>query len=110
MIIKKKDYSQKKKEKDEDAIRSLFGMNNGRKNMREALGMNMDTPAKEAIQKFWLLGDFLEMGVPTDNNITVNKDIKDRQDRLDVYKATILNLKKKLEERAEEKKSSKDES
>lgn len=107
---KKKRLFSKKKEKDEDAIRSLFGMNNGRKNMREALGMDMDTPAKEAIQKFWLLGEFLEMGVPTDNNITVNKDIKDRQDRLDVYKATISTLKKKLEERAEEKKSTKDKS
>ena len=107
---KKKGLFSKKKEKDEDAIRSLFGMNNGRKNMREALGMDMDTPAKEAIQKFWLLGEFLEMGVPTDNNITVNKDIKDRQDRLDVYKATISTLKKKLEERAEEKKSTKDKS
>jgi len=107
---KKKGLFKKKKSKDEDAIRSLFGMNNGRKNMREALGMNMDTPAKEAIQKFWLLGEFLEMGVPTDNNITVNKDIKDRQDRLDVYKATISALKKKLEERAEEKKSTKDKS
>ena len=107
---KKKGLFSKKKEKDEDAIRSLFGMNNGRKNMREALGMNMDTPAKEAIQKFWLLGEFLEMGVPTNNNITVNKDIKDRQERLDVYKATISTLKKKLEERAEEKKSTKDKS
>ncbi len=94
-----------KRKSDEDAIRSLFGMNNGRKNMREALGMDMDVPVKEAIQKFWLLGEFLEMGVPTDNNITVNKDIKDRQDRLDVYKATISTLKKKLKERAEEKKS-----
>ena len=99
-----------KKEKDEEKIRSLIGMNDGRKNMRKALGMDMDTPAKEAIQKFWLLGEFLEMGVPTDNNITVNKDIKDRQDKLDVYKATISNLKKKLEERAEEKKLTKDKS
>ena len=107
---KKKGLFSKKKEKDEDAIRSLFGMNNGRKNMREALGMDMDTPAKEAIQKFWLLGEFLEMGVPTDNNITVNKDIEDRQERLDIYKATISNLKKKLEERAEEKKSTKNKS
>ena len=106
----KKGLLSKKKDKDEDAIRSLFGMNNGRKNMREALGMDMDTPVKEAIQKFWLLGEFLEMGVPTDNNIEVNKDIKDRQDRLDVYKATISKLKKKLEERAEEKKSTKDKS
>tara|TARA_B100000029_G_C17342865_1_gene875958 strand:- start:17 stop:889 length:873 start_codon:yes stop_codon:yes gene_type:complete len=106
----KKALFSKKKENDEDTIRSLFGMNNGRKNMREALGMDMDTPAKEAIQKFWLLGEFLEMGVPTDNNITVNKDIKDRQEKLDVYKATISTLKKKLEERAEEKKSTKDKS
>ena len=62
--------------------------------MREALGMDMDTPAKEAIEKFWLLGEFLEMGVPIDNNIKVNKDIKDRQDKLDIYKATISTLKK----------------
>ena len=107
---KKKGLLSKKKKKDEDAIRSLFGMNYGRKNMRSALGMDMDTPAKEAIQKFWLLGEFLEMGVPTDNNITVNKDIKDRQDKLDVFKATISTLKKKLEERAEEKKTTKDKS
>ena len=99
-----------KKKQDEKAIRSLFGMNNGRKNMREALGMDMDTSPKEAIQKFWLLGEFLDLGVPTNNNITVNKDIKDRQDKLDVYKATITNLKKKLKERAEEKKTIKDNS
>ncbi len=111
--FKEDDYKKglfSKKKRDEDAIRSLFGMNDGRKNMRKALGMDMDTPVKEAIQKFWLLGEFLEMGVPTDNNITVNKDIKDRQDKLDIYKATISNLKKKLEERAEEKKSTKDKS
>jgi len=96
-------FSKKKKKEDEDKIRSLFGMNNGRENMRKALGMSMDTPAKEAIQKFWLLGEFLELGAPKDNNITVDKDIKERQDKLDVYKATISTLKKKLEERAEEK-------
>ena len=85
-------------------------MNKGRKNMREALSMDMNTSAKDAIQKFWLLGEFLDLGVPTNNNITVNKDIKDRQDRLDIYKATISTLKKKLEERAEEKKTIKDKS
>ena len=99
-----------KKKKDEEKIRSLIGMNNGRKNMRVALGMDMSTPSKEAIQKFWLLGEFLDMGIPKDNNIKVNPDIKERQDKLDVYKATITNLKKKLEERAKEKKSIKDKS
>ena len=102
---KKDFFSKKKKKADEDKIRSLFGINEGRKNMRKALGMDMDTPTKEAIKKFWLLGEFLDLGVPKNNNITVNKDIKKRQDKLDVYKATISTLKKKLEERAEEKKS-----
>ncbi|MBD1168584.1 hypothetical protein IDH29_05345 [Pelagibacterales bacterium SAG-MED06] len=99
-----------KKKSDEKAIRSLFGMNKGRKNMREALGMDMDTPTKEAIQKFWLLGEFLDLGAPINNQIIVSKDIKDRQDKLDIYKATISTLKKKLEERAEEKQTIKDKS
>jgi hypothetical protein len=99
-----------KKKSDEKAIRSLFGMNKGRKNMREALGMDMDTPTKEAIQKFWLLGEFLDLGAPINNQIIVSKDIKDRQDKLDIYKATISTLKKKLEERADEKKNIKDKS
>ena len=99
-----------KKKKDEEVIRSLIGLNKGRKNMREALGMDLNVPSKEAIQKFWLLGEFLDLGMPTENKIIVNKDVKDRQDKLDVYKATISTLKKKLEERAEEKKSTKDKS
>ena len=45
-----------KKVSDEKTIRSLIGMNKGRENMRKALGMSLETPAKEAIQKFWLLG------------------------------------------------------
>ena len=92
------------KKKDEDKIRSLSGMNDGRKNMRKALGMTIETPTKEAIQKFWLLGEFLELGIPKNNKVSINEDIKDRQDKLDVYKATISTLKKKLEERAEQKK------
>ena len=56
----KKDIFSKKK-RDEEAIRSLFGMNNGRKNMREALGMNLILQ-KRAIKKFWLLGEFLDLG------------------------------------------------
>ena len=80
------------------------------KNAPTAKPIGPATPAKEAIQKFWLLGEFLELGAPKDNNITVDKDIKERQDKLDVYKATISTLKKKLEERAEQKKSTKDKS
>ena len=86
-----------RKKSDEKTIRSLIGMNKGRENMRKALGMNMDTPAKEAIQKFWLLGEFLELGQPKKNE--VNKVLMDRKSKLNDYKKKITLLKKKLEER-----------
>ena len=86
-----------KKKKDEKAIRSLISMNKGRESMRSALGMNMETPAKEAIQKFWLLGQFLELGKPKKNE--VNEVLRDRQTKLNDYKKKISLLKKKLEQR-----------
>ena len=86
-----------KKQKDEKAIRSLISMNKGRESMRSALGMNMETPAKEAIQKFWLLGEFLELGKPKKNE--VNQVLIDRQEKLNDYKKKISLLKKKLEEK-----------
>ena len=86
-----------KKKSDEKAIRSLISMNKGRESMRSALGMNMETPAKEAIQNFWLLGEFLELGKPKKNE--VNQVLTDRQEKLNDYKKKISLLKKKLEER-----------
>ena len=90
------------KKKDKKAIRSLIGMNKGRKNMREALGMTMETPSKEAILKFWILGEFLELGTPQ-KNAKIDKDLIERQKVLDLYKASITTLKKKLEEKEENK-------
>ena len=76
-------------------------MNNGRKNMREALGMDMDTPAKEAIQKFWLLGEFLDLGTGVKNK-KLASDLKKRQELLTAYKNQISKLKKKLQDDTEE--------
>ena len=89
------------KQKDEKEIRSLLGMNKGRKGMREALGMNMETPSKEAIKKFWLLGEFLELGTGVKNE-KLDKDLKERQELLEAYKLQIANLKKKLQEDLDE--------
>ena len=86
-----------KKKKDEKEIRSLFGINKGRKSMREALGMNLETPAKETIKKFWLLGEFLDLGTGV-NNKKLAKDLKERQKSLEAYKVEIANLKKKLQD------------
>ena len=89
-----------KKKKDEEKIRSLFGVNKGRISMREALGMNSDTPTKETIKKFWLLGEFLDLGTGV-NNKKLDKDLKKRQKLLEAYKLQIANLKKKLKDDVE---------
>ena len=89
-----------KKKIDEKKIRSLFGVNKGRISMREALGMNSETPTKEAIKKFWLLGEFLDLGTGV-NNKKLDKDLKKRQELLEAYKLQIANLKKKLKDDVE---------
>jgi len=91
---------------DEKEIRSLFSMNKGRKSMREALGMNLETPTKEAIKKFWLLGEFLDLGTGVKNK-KLDKDLKERQKLLEAYKVEIAKLKKKLQNDLEEEENEK---
>ena len=86
-----------KKKKDEKEIRSLFGINKGRKSMREALGMSMETPTKEAIAKFWVLGEFLDLGTGI-NNKKLSPDLKKRKELLESYMTQIVNLRKKIQD------------
>ena len=94
------------KEKDEKEIRSLFGINKGRKAMREALGMTMETPSKEAITKFWNLGEFLNLGKAVKNK-KLAKDLKQRQEKLNNYRSEVTKLRKKLQEDLEEEENEK---
>ena len=89
------------KQKDEKEIRSLIGINKGRKNMREALAMNLETPTKEAMKKFWLLGEFLDLGTGVKHK-KLDKDLKERKKLLEAYKNKITKLKKKLKDDLEE--------
>jgi len=89
------------KEKDEKEIRSLIGINKGRKSMREALTMNLETPTKEAMKKFWLLGEFLDLGTGVKHK-KLDKDLKERKELLEAYKNKITKLKKKLKDDLEE--------
>lgn len=86
---------------DEKKIRSLFGIKKGQESMREALGMNSETPTKEAIKKFWLLGEFLALGTGVENE-KLAKDLKKRQELLEEYKLQITSLKKKLQDDMED--------
>ena len=94
------------KKKDEKEIRSLFGVNKGRKAMREALGMTIETPSKEAIKKFWLLGEFLNLGTGVKNK-KLATDLKQRQQKLNNYRSEVVKLRKKLQEDLEEEENEK---
>ena len=74
--------------------------------MREALGMNLETPPKEAIKKFWLLGEFLDLGTGVKNE-KLDKDLKERQKLLEAYKLQIANLRKKLQDDIDEEENEK---
>ncbi len=95
------DYGFRKK-KDEAAIRSLKSLNKGRKSMREALGMNLETSTEDAVKRFWVLGEFLGLGQPK-KLAKVDSELKERKKLIDNYKLQITNLRKKLEEDEEKK-------
>ena len=90
------------KKKDENAIRALKALNKGRKGMREALGMNLETSIEDAIKRFWVLGEFLGLGQPK-KLAKVDSELKKRKKLVEDYKLQITNLRKKLEEDAEKK-------
>ena len=91
--------------KDQKDIQSLIGMNKGRKNMRNALGIKIEETPEQAIQKFWTLGEFLDLGKPKTLE-KHNVEIKKRKKLINDYKVEIAALKKTLEE--EEKLKSKE--
>ena len=95
------DYGFRKK-KDEAAIRSLKSLNKGRKGMREALGMNLETSTEDAVKRFWVLGEFLGLGQPK-KLAKVDSELKERKKLINNYKIQITNLRKKLEEDEEKK-------
>lgn len=83
------------KHKDSADINSLIGMNEGRKNMREALGMSLEMSSEDAIKRFWVLGDFLDLGNPQTLE-KHSKEIKKRKKLINDYKVEIAALKKTL--------------
>ena len=92
-----KDYETK--EIDEMMIRSLMSMNGGRESMRKSLGMDLDTPVEEAIKNFWVMGEFLDQGKP--NKRKVDKDLLERKEIINKYKARVSAILNKVEESKE---------
>jgi len=78
-------------------ISSLIKNNETRKIMREALGITIDQSAEEAIKTYWVIGDYLQKGIP--KSIKVDKAFKKRERLLAEYKSTIGFLKKRIEKK-----------
>lgn len=89
----------KAKEIDEMKIRSLMSMNKGRESMRKSLGMNLDTSVEEAIKNFWVMGEFLDQGKSKKRK--VDKDLLERKEMINKYKAKISAILNKVEESKE---------
>ena len=86
-----------RKSSDEANIRSLISINKGREKMRKALGMDLDTPRKEAIKKFWYLGEFLDLGKALKND-KYETGLDRRKKLLIEYKQKISSLKEKIKD------------
>jgi len=83
------------------SIISLLKLNKARKKMRAALGMTMDMSVEEVMERYWILGDFLEQGEIKKQK--VHKDVKKRKALLAKYKSRVNRFNSKIESEEDEK-------
>ena len=76
-------------------IASLIKLNESRKIMREALGMNLQTNIDVALDTYWTIADFLQQGEIKEYK--VDKDLISRGKVLDDYKSAVNKLKRTIE-------------
>ena len=88
------------KKKYAKAVVSLIKLNKTREQMRKALGMDLNTSVEEAMQRYWLMADFLEKGEIKKQK--VSKDIKKRRVLLAKYKKAVLDFKSSIEKQEDE--------
>jgi len=69
---------------------SLIKLNKSREKMRAALGMDLNTSVEDAMERYWVMGDFLNKGEIKKNKI--DKNTKKRAELLTKYKNAISNF------------------
>ena len=78
---------------------SLIKLNKSREQMRKALGMDLNTSIEVAMERYWVMGDFLEKGEIKKQKIS--KDIKKRGALLAKYKKAVVDLKSSIKNQKE---------
>ena len=73
--------------KNADDVIRMIRLNKSREKMRNALGMDLNTSVEDALEIYWVMGSFLDLGVAKKQKIS--KDLKLRKQFLAEYKQTI---------------------
>ena len=76
-----------KKTKNSKNVISMIKLNKSREKMRSALGMDLNTSVEDAIEIYWLMSEFLDLGVTKEQEIS--KDLKLRKKYLTEYKQIV---------------------
>ena len=82
------------KKKYAKTVVSLIKLNKSREQMRNTLGMDLNTSVEAAIERYWVLGDFLEKGKIKKQKIS--KDTKQRAVLLAKYKKAVVDFKSSI--------------
>ena len=90
------------KKKHGKAVVSLLKLNKSREQMRKALGMDLNTSVEEAMERYWVMGDFLEKG-KIEKQEKISKDMKKRKKLLAKYKKAVSGFNSTLKKQEDEK-------
>ena len=81
-------------------IISLIKLNRSKEKMRKSLGMDLNTSIEEAMERYWIMGDFLQKGEIKKEKIS--KDIKKREKLLAKYKKAVNKFNTELKNKEDE--------
>ena len=79
---------------------SLIKLNRSKEKMRKSLGMDLNTSIEEAMERYWIMGDFLQRGDIKKEKIS--KDIKKREKLLAKYKKAVNKFNSELKNKEDE--------
>ena len=79
---------------------SLIKLNRSKEKMRKSLGMDLNTSIEEAMERYWIMGDFLQKGEIKKEKIS--KDFKKREKLLAKYKKAVNKFNSSLKNKEDE--------
>jgi len=90
------------KKKHAKTVISLIKLNKSREQMRKAMGMDLNTSIEEVMERYWVMGDFLEKG-KVEKQEKISKDMKKRKKLIAKYKKAVSAFNSTLKKQEDEK-------